>query len=86
MKIAFEVTQNSRGYIVIRKHGDYSQHAHISDRKGVNILLDCIEKNKTPHSSYLQGSCKRLLTEKEYNSLKPPKQMYINVNKGRKKR
>lgn len=86
MKVNFEVIHNERGWVVIRINGDYKQHAHLKSKHGVDILLDCIRKNKLPHSQYLQVSCQRLLTEKELSSLKPPKQMYVNVNKGKKKR
>ena len=82
MDIKFEIKRNSRGYIVIRKGGAYSQHAHISTLKVCHDLIKLIELNKLPRGRYLKGSCKRLLTEEEYNQLRPSKQMYYNVNKG----
>ena len=82
MKAELEIKQNSRGYILIRKHGEYSQHAHLKSLKACNDLIKLIELNKLPRGRYLKGSCKRLLTEEEYNQLRPGKQMYYNVNKG----
>lgn len=82
MDIEFEIKQNSRGFIVIRKGGEYSQHSHHKTLKSCHDLIKLIGCNKLPKSKYLRGSCKRLLTLDEYQQLRPSKQMYYNVNKG----
>ena len=76
--LEFVVKQDSRGYIVIRKDGAYRQHAHLSTLDGCRKLIQLIERGLLPKNTYLQGSCRRLLTEQEYNSLKKPKQKYYN--------
>lgn len=82
LKISFEIKQNSRGCVIVRTGGEYSQHAHIKTLDGCVTLIRLIDKNKLPNNRYLQGSCKRLLTSEEYEQLKPCKQMYYNVNRG----
>lgn len=82
MNIGFEIKQNSRGFILIRKGGEYSQHSHHKTLRSCRELIKLIELNKLPKSKYLKGSCQRLLTMEEYNQLRPSKQMYCNVNKG----
>ena len=82
MNIEFEIKHNTHGYIVIRKGGLYSQHAHIKTLRICNELVKLIECNKLPKSKYLRGSCLRLLTESEYRQLRENKQRYININKG----
>ena len=76
------VPQIDGRYVVKRVGGEHKQHAHISTYKGCKILIDCIKKNKLPMSNYLKGSCKRLLTEEEYNRLRKPKDKYVNIQKG----
>jgi len=86
MDISFDIKKDSRGKIIIRQDGEYSQHAHIKTIKGCMILLRLIKNNRLPKSQYLQESCKRLLTNDEFKMLKQDKQCYININKGVKKR
>jgi hypothetical protein len=86
LKGQFFIKQNSRGYIVIRRGGEYKQHAHVKKLQTCNLLIDLIAKNKLPDSQYLRGSCKRLLTEEEYSLLRPRKQMYYNSQKGVRRR
>ena len=83
--IEFEIKQSSRDYVVIRKDGEYSQHAHLKTLRGCRDLIHLIEMGWLPRNKYLQGSCSRLLTEEEYNNLKQKKQQYYNVNKGVKR-
>ena len=83
--IEFNIKKNSRGYIITRVDGEYSQHAHLSTRDGCNRLLNLIENKLLPNSKYLQESCRRLLTDDEYAKLRQKKQMYYNVNKGVRK-
>lgn len=85
MDIKFEIKRNSRGFVLIRVDGEYKQHSHHKTLKSCHDLIKLIECNKLPKSRYLKGSCKRLLTEEEYNQLRPGKQMYYNVNKGVRK-
>lgn len=85
MKIAFDIRNNSDSYIIIRVGGEYEQHAHIKTKRTCDKLIKLIKSNKLPMSEYLQGSCKRLLTDEEYARLRPFKQMYYNVNKGARK-
>lgn len=82
MNIEFEIKDTSRDFVVIRKDFPYSFHAHIRCKQTCYTLLKLIELNKLPDSEYLRGSCKRLLTEEEYQILKPKKQKYININHG----
>ena len=86
MDIDFTIKQNSRGYILIRENGDYEQHAHLKDEATCHTLIKLIKNNKLPTSSYLRGSCIRLLDEEEYAMLKEKKQKYYNVNKGVKRK
>jgi hypothetical protein len=69
---------SGRGYVVVRKGGEYPQHAHLTTMNGCRQLLYYIHKGLLPKSSYLQGSCRRLLTDAEYDGLKRPKQKYYN--------
>ena len=82
LNIHLEIIKQHGSYIVSRADGEYSQHAHISTMNGCQLLIRLIRQNRLPTSKYLQGSCRRLLTEDEYARLKPKKQKYINVNKG----
>lgn len=82
MDIRFEIKQNSRGFIVIRKDGLYSQHSHHKTLRSCREVIKLISINKLPKSKYLRGSCQRLLTVEEYSGLRESKQMYVNVNKG----
>jgi len=82
LNIKLDIIKQHGNYIVRRTDGEYNQHAHISTMGGCRLLIDCIKRNKLPKSKYLVGSCKRLLTEKEYESLKKPKDCYYNVNRG----
>lgn len=81
-RIDFTIKHDSRGYIVIRKDGTYGQHAHIRKLITCNELIRLINQRKLPINHYLQGSCRRLLTDEEYALLKPKRQRYYNVNKG----
>jgi len=75
----FIIKQDSdRGYVVIRKGGEYRQHAHCTTLNGCRQLIYYIHKGLLPKSVYLQGSCRRLLTEVEYAELRKPKQRYYN--------
>lgn len=76
---------SERGYVVVRKHGAYEQHAHISTLNGCRQLIYYIHKGLLPKSSYLQGSCRRLLTYDEYNGLKRPKDRYYNKSGSNKR-
>jgi hypothetical protein len=83
MDIKFDIKKDSnRGYIVVRVNGEYAQHAHVSSINGCRQLINLINNKLLPTSTYLQGSCHRLLTIDEYSQLKRKKQQYINVNKG----
>jgi hypothetical protein len=82
MKIEFEIKPRNREYIVVRKGGAYIQHAHLNTMKGCKLLIRLINNYRLPDSKYLRISCQRLLTDEEYNLLRPGKEMYINVNKG----
>lgn len=82
LQIEFEIKHNSKGYIVIRKGGEYRQHSHHKTLRSCHEVIKLISINKLPKSKYLRGSCQRLLTLEEYNQLRPSKQIYININKG----
>ncbi|RDU22774.1 hypothetical protein [Anaerosacchariphilus polymeriproducens] len=81
-EIEFEIKKDSRGFILIRKDGEYSMHAHLKNKNTCRTLIHLIHNRLLPRSKYLQGSCKRLLTDEEYSHLKEKKQQYININKG----
>lgn len=82
LNIHLEVIKQHGSYIVSRADGEHSQHAHISTMNGCQLLIRFIKQNRLPTSKYLQGSCRRLLTEEEYGQLRAKKQRYHNVNKG----
>jgi hypothetical protein len=82
MDIKFDIKRNSRGFILVRIDGEYSEHAHLKSMQGCLNLIKLIRNNKLPRSKYLRGSCQRLLSEEEYRQLKESKQKYVNVNKG----
>jgi len=68
----------NRGYVVVRNGYPREFHAHLTTMNGCRQLLYYIHKGLLPKSSYLQGSCRRLLTSAEYDGLKRPKQKYYN--------
>lgn len=74
----FIIKKESGGYVVIRHNYPYEFHAHIKTISGCRILLKCIIQGKLPKSDWLQGSCRRLLTEDEFVALKRPKDRYYN--------
>ena len=82
MDIKLSIIKQHGSYIVRRVDGEYKQHAHISSMSGCQLLIRFIRQNRLPTSKYLQGSCRRLLTEEEYSQLRPKKQRYHNINKG----
>jgi len=82
MDIKLSIIKQHGSYIVRRVDGEYKQHAHISSMSGCRLLIRFIRQNRLPTSKYLQGSCRRLLTEEEYSQLRPKKQRYHNINKG----
>ena len=69
---------STRGYVVKRKDYPYEFHAHLTTLNGCRQLIYYIKQGLLPKSAYLQGSCRRLLTEVEYAGLKRPKQRYYN--------
>lgn len=71
---------STRGYVVKRKGGCYEQHAHIASLNGCRQLIYYIHQGLLPKNRYLQGSCRRLLTDEEYQRLKRPKQKYYNTS------
>lgn len=76
--LEFLVKQDSHGYIVVRKNGEYRQHAHVSTLNGCRELIMLIQRGLLPKNRYLQGSCRRLLNPEEYHKLKKPKDKYYN--------
>lgn len=82
MNIKFDIRKQSDNYIIIRVDGEYSQHAHLKTLEACKTVIHFINRNKLPKNKYFQTSCKRLLTEEEYERLRPLKQMYYNVNRG----
>jgi hypothetical protein len=79
MDIKFSIIKKHGSYIVRRTDGEYNQHAHINKYSTCKLLIKLIHTNKLPTSEYLQGSCRRLLTDEEYARLKSKKkQKYVN--------
>lgn len=77
--IDFEILKDSnRGYIVKRKGGEYRQHAHLTNLEACRRLIHLIDLGLLPKNTWMQGSCRRLLTDDEYKRLKRPKQKYYN--------
>lgn len=72
-----------RGWVVIRIDGVYENHAHLKTMNGWRQLRYCLRNNLLPRSEYLQGSCRRLLTDIEYQRLKRPKDNYYNSKQRR---
>ena len=79
MDIKLNIIKKHGSYIVRRIDGGYNQHAHINKYSTCKLLIKLIHTNKLPTSEYLQGSCRRLLTDEEYSRLRPKKkQQYVN--------
>lgn len=74
----FIIKQERGGFVVVRKDYPWEFHAHIKTIAGCKVLLSCIQQGKLPKSDWLQGSCRRLLTDEEYLRLKKPKDRYYN--------
>ena len=77
-KNKFKIKTEYGGFVLIRVDFPYEFHAHIKTIAGCRAVLNCIEKGKMPKSDWLQGSCRRLLTEEEFSSLRKPKDRYYN--------
>lgn len=65
------------GWVVRRVGGDYDQHAHMATKKGCLRLIGYIRKRRLPVDEWMIGGCRRLLTEKEFASLKESKQKCV---------
>lgn len=85
MDIRLHVIKQHNNYIVSREGMPHEFHAHISTYQGCQLLLRCIRDNRMPYSKYLMVSCRRLLTEEEYEQLRGRKKMYYNSNRGVKR-
>ena len=68
---------HSRGWVIIRVGYPYEFHAHLRTKQGCRQLLNFIKKGLLPKNEYLVGSCRRLLTEEEFNKLKKAKDKCI---------
>jgi hypothetical protein len=80
-KIDFQyhiVRDSNGGYVLIRDDFPYDCHAHLKTIHGCKIVVECIEKGKLPKNAWMVGSCKRLLTEDEFQTLRSTKQKYYN--------
>ena len=82
----FYIIPYKGGHILCRHGKPDTWHTHIKNMSTCNMLIKMICQNKLPNSPYLVDSCKKLLTEQEFNNLRPPKDRYYNVNKGGKRR
>lgn len=69
---------HNRGWVVVRVGFPYEYHSHLSSKQGCRQLINFIKKGVLPKSEWLIGSCRRLLTEHEFQRLKKPKDKYIN--------
>lgn len=82
MSIQFKIFKNERrDFIVKRIGGSYNQHAHLCTYDMAKQLVRMIKARRLPNSKWMRGSCKRLLTQEEYDGLKESKQRYYNHNK-----
>lgn len=80
----YHITRDSNGgFVLARQDFPYDFHAHLKTIHGCKMVVECIEKGKLPKNSWMVGSCKRLLTEEEFQSLRPPKQSYYNSKQRR---
>ena len=48
MQIDYEIRREYKGYILIRKHGIYSQHGHMKTLTACHEVIKLIELNKLP--------------------------------------
>ena len=76
----FEVCRDSKSqtWVVFRVGGQPENHAHLRSRKSCQLLIKLIKQGVLPKSEYLQGSCRRLLTDDEMAKLHKPKDRYYN--------
>lgn len=82
MSIEFKIFQNERrDFVIKRVGGTYNQHAHLCTYQMAKQLERMIKARKMPKSPYLRGSCKRLLTQEEYDRLGQRKDRYYNHSK-----
>lgn len=87
----FKILRNRSGFILINENGDYSNHGHFKKESTCKLLIDLINKNIIPHSDYLRQAVLRICINDKYKDKvkrkikkDKDKQMYININKGRK--
>ena len=68
------------GYILYSEYG----HSHFKNKSAAAKCRCLINKGILPNQPYFVESCKRLLSEKEFQRLenKKEKEHYININKG----
>ena len=79
MKFDIFPDYKGRGWIVKRMDIDnYEMHAHLTNVEACRRLVRLIENGLLPKNTWMQGSCRRILTNEEYQRLKKPKDKYLN--------
>ena len=69
------------GYILYSEYG----HSHFKNKSAAAKCRCLINKGILPNQPYFVESCKRLLSNKEFETLRhrKKKEKYININKGK---
>ncbi len=81
----FKILNSSKSYILINKHGKYSNHGHFKKADTCHLMIKLIKRMEVPKSKYLQDAALRISINEDYKNKilkKRDKQFYININKG----
>ncbi|MDO5715646.1 MAG: hypothetical protein Q4P25_03625, partial [Tissierellia bacterium] len=85
MKLSIIYIKNlERPWLLKRKGGKYSQHAHMLKKEDALDVRGIIDRWEYPYNKDLRPAVKRLLTEEEYKTLRK-KSRYRNIQKGIRK-
>ena len=72
-----------RPWLIVRKHGDYGQHAHMHTRRDADAVRRLIDSGRYPHCKEYKTAMQRLLSEEEFKML-DKKPRYFNPQRGPK--
>lgn len=78
-----KIKKVKKGYILYDASGG-GKHSHFFNRGAARRCLICINKGILPDQPYFVESCRRLLSKKEFERLRPQKkkEKYFNSQKG----
>ena len=82
-KVRLSLELREHGWMLFRED-NRDRHGHFKTHGEAKRVMDCINRGVLPHSEYYRESCRRLLTDEEYEALTPKheKPMYFNPQKG----